>query len=1172
MADLNSEQKKVIKSTILECREILEKDIEQVLINLGIRIDDEWVDINSLPNLNEERKKIRENIEQVIEKLGKGGFEKNKAVREYIKEVAYTYLNRIAALRVLEVRGLIDEILIPRQENGDKSFINSRFYEVAREYCKYNTDEGLSYVINLMFEEIGEEINILFSTEDEYSFISPSSNGLKKIIKLLCTNIDEESWKQDEIIGWIYQYFNDKEKSDVFDRLYNKKQKIKVEDIPAATQLFTPNWIVEWIVDNSLGTLWSEIKEGKRQGKKVEEIKLLDPCCGSGHFLVKAYDIFYQMYLEEGKYSVEEIPFKILENNIHGIDIDLRAIQLTGLILFIKTKSYLKKCDLKINTRGKLILNLVCADAILLNGNRLEELRQNYGKNPVILKMLDVIYEEFEDVILKGSLIQPEKRLFPLFEETQHKAKEELNRKSKKIKGKQIKGQLTLENNELFNKLEINSFSKVDQDLMNTLIMIYNEAVRSKDINRQLFANEAVKSVKLVEIFMKEFDVVVTNPPYMGKRNMNDKLKEYVKEYYSGFDDDLYAVFISRCKEFLSQDGYLGMITQQSFMFIKSYEKLRDWMLNQCTLSKFYHLGTRAFSDISGEKVNTVMFIVQNSIPLENSISEFVNLTNYYSSQEKEEVVKSKDFGSNKYLISQNEFKIISGYPFNYWIHKTVRDLFLQNTKIENIANIVLGMKTSNNAKYVRYLWELPEKTIKGEWKPYEKEATGNNYYGLTRNVVKWDEESINHYKNYYSAQLPNKKYWFKRGISFGLVSGNNFSAKYLPEGYMTDMASNLIVLEDDNEESVFYLLALLNSKFYNYLLNALNPSINYQVNDVKRLPYLLLEDDEKDKIINNSKQIYSLKKNLFAYNEFDNNFKGPILIHENAKGLLEIYEERKKEHSRINKKIYNYYSEIDNIIYTNFKINEEVVQIIENEIYDIKIVKINSIKQEVENLISYIVGVIFGKWKRINDKELDAVIPFGSSIYYEDDIIERFYKVLDEIYGENNADNYIMDMEEILETDLESYLKNKFFKEHFKSYEKRPIYWHICSPKKTFNCFVYYHKLDEDTLYKVKGIYLAKMIERYEEDLKYYNDQLVKAKVDKDKGKEKDLKNKCTELEEKLEDLNILDKNIEGILPYKPDLDQGVLYNIIPLESILAARVSTDKERQKYYEEVKKK
>ena len=224
---MNAEQKKAIKSTILECRDILEKDIEQVLINYGIYVNKDWVNIRDLKNLTEEQEKGRSNIEKVIEKLQTGGFEKNKAVTEYIKEVSYTYLNRFSAIRVMEVRGLIDEILIPRGEFGNRSFIGSRFYEVAREYCKYEMDGGLAYLLNMMFEEISEEIKMLFNTEDEYSFVTPSSTSLLKVIELLCTNIDEESWGQDEIIGWIYQYFNDKEKDDVFDRLIIKTKRLK---------------------------------------------------------------------------------------------------------------------------------------------------------------------------------------------------------------------------------------------------------------------------------------------------------------------------------------------------------------------------------------------------------------------------------------------------------------------------------------------------------------------------------------------------------------------------------------------------------------------------------------------------------------------------------------------------------------------------------------------------------------------------------------------------------------------------------------------------------------------------------------------------------------------------------------------------------------------------------
>ena len=243
---MNIDQKRAVKSTILECRDILEKDIEQVLINYGIYVNKDWVSVRDLNNLTEEQENIREKIEKVVEKLQKGGFDKSKSIIEYIKEVSYTYLNRLAALRVMEVRGLIDEILESKGEYGNKSFVGLRFYEVAREYCKFETDGGLSYLLSVMFEEISEEIKMLFSTEDEYSFISPSSTALLKVIGLLCNNIDNESWNQDEIIGWIYEFFNSIEKKSIFVRQTQKDFYISVDEVPATTQVFTPNWVVDW--------------------------------------------------------------------------------------------------------------------------------------------------------------------------------------------------------------------------------------------------------------------------------------------------------------------------------------------------------------------------------------------------------------------------------------------------------------------------------------------------------------------------------------------------------------------------------------------------------------------------------------------------------------------------------------------------------------------------------------------------------------------------------------------------------------------------------------------------------------------------------------------------------------------------------------------------------------
>jgi hypothetical protein len=1214
---MNSEQKRAIKSTILECREILEKDVEQVLINYGIYVNKDWINVRDLKNLTEEQENNRKRIEAVIEKLQKGGFDKEKAVKEYIKEIAYTYLNRIAALRVMEVRGLIDEILKPRVEYGNRSFIGSRFYEVAREYCKFQVDGGLAYLLNVLFEEISEEIQVLFSTEDEYSFISPSSGVLLKIIELLCNNIDEEAWKQDEIIGWIYQYFNDKEKDDVFDRLYNKKEKIKVEDIPAATQLFTPDWIVKWIVDNSLGTLWQEIKEGKRGGKKVEEIKLLDPCCGSGHFLVKAYDLFYQMYLEEGVYTKEEIPYKILENNIHGIDIDLRAVQLTALILFIKTKTYLKESGCDINTKDKLVVNLVCADAILLNGTRLQALKEEHKNNKTVLKMIDIIYDEFKDVRLKGSLIQPEKKLFPLFEEYKNRiAKNKLN-KAKRQKKKQSEGQLSVMDDNVLSLAEFKSasnFTKEEQILMKSLNDIYLESVKANDINKQLFANEAVKSVKLVDIFMKKkgYDVVVTNPPYLWKRNMTEKLKIFVETNYKDWSTDLYSVFIARCLEFLNNEGKLGMITQQSFMFISSYKTIRTKLLENYYIEKMVHLGPRAFDDISGEKVNTVMFIIQNS-KAENKKSYFLRLYNGQSANEKRDLLLGKIKKENiEYLINQNQFKKISGEPFVYWLDNYIFKIFEEQPAISKKHKVISGMRIGANDRFLRYYWEIDKNKIGNEWKTYNKGGEFSRFYGDYKYVIDWRQEALNYYKENNAHR--NQTMYFKQGVTYTLVTSSGFSVRIIPENAVFDAAGPSIFCSGKKK---FYLCGFLNSTLVTYLLNVLNSTINYTPTDTNKLPFKQ-PTNEIETIVSNLGEVgYKIAKNFYEYVETSLNFKDNLLRKVIINSNIGFNECVKK--SLYIKRFLNFIENkliitIDDLIFNLYKIDGELKEQIINEsnydlykykhIYDSINVDYDKIESsmdtlinyydelagetrilevldtlypiqnsegvnEVKELISYYIGVILGRYSKVNDG--NGVIPINSSIYLEEDMVKQIYNCLLEDLGDSKVDEVIEEIEIVLGINLETYLINDFYSEHIKKYEKRPVYWHICSPKKTFNCFVYYHKLNEDTLYKVKSIYLGQMIDRYREDLKYYNAQLVEARTNSDKNKENEMKKKCNDLEAKLEDLYDLDQKIMDILPYKPDLDQGVLYNIIPLEPILASKVSTAKEREDYKKEVGK-
>ena len=1137
---------------------------------------------------------------------------------EYIKEVSYTYLNRLAALRVMEVRGLIDEILVPRVEYGNRSFINSRFYEVAREFCKYETDGGLGYLLNIMFNEISEEIKILFNTEDEYSFITPSSASLLKVIELLCTNIDEDSWRQDEIIGWIYQYFNDKEKDNVFDRLYNKKQKINVEDIPAATQLFTPDWIVDWIVDNSLGSLWDEIKQGKRENKKVEDIKLLDPCCGSGHFLVKAFDLFYEMYVEEGIYTKEEIPYKILENNIYGIDVDLRAVQLTGLILFIKVKASLKENGYDTNTKGKLSVNLVCADSILLNGNKLADLKEKHRNNKTILKMIEIIYEEFEDVRLKGSLIQPEKKLYPLFEEYKNRiAKKELS-KVMRSKKKQTKGQQSLlEETEEITILEYKSqrdFTKEERELMSSLDAIYSEAIKANDISRQLFANEAKKSVKLVNIFMqkKGYDVVTTNPPYLWNRNMTPKLKKFIIDNYKDWSTDLYSVFIARCLDFLNKKGKLGMITQQSFMFISSYEKVREELLNNYYIEKMVHLGPRAFDDISGEKVNTVMFIIEKSNAV-NSKSYFLRLYDKQSSEDKMNYLMDKNKRQKyEFFVDQSKFKNISGMPFVYWLDDHIFEIFEQNKSIASKFKVLSGMRIGANDKFLRFHWEIDSHRIGNEWKIYNKGGEFSRFYGEYKYVIDWRKEALNYYNDNNSHR--NQSMYFKRGVTYTLISSSGFSVRIIPEKTVFDAAGPSIFCDEDE---MFYLCGFLNSSLVSYLLNVLNSTINYTPTDTNKLPYIepsiqlfnqlkeigkigYLIAREKYKYVETSldytdnllKKILkkfenqslfdSAKTTLCVFNaiKFIEN-KLIILIDELVFKLYGISASLQKDIVRnINSEIYKNIEEYDKyslyeLIDTNKEeFIEDCILLCQKDFFIQTLKKLFRIKNsdiinEIKGFISYYFGVVIRRWNNV--KGFSGILPVSSSIYLEEDIIERIYNSIYEDYGNLKGDMIIDEIEVILKKSLENYIIDDFFKEHLKQYEKRPIYWHICSPKKTFNCFVYYHKLDDDTLYKVKSIYLKQMIDRYEDDLKYYTNQLIEARTKGDKSKEKDFKNKCSDLEAKLEDLYILDKKIMEILPYKPDIDKGVLYNIIPLEPILASPVSTSKERENYYKEVVK-
>lgn len=1135
---MKPEQKKAVNRTILQCRAILERDIENRLITYGILIDEPWIEKDKL-SLSDEQEQIYKNLREAIGKEMKGGLSQKEALISYIREVTYTYLNRIAALRVMEVRGLMEEVLIQREEYGGRSYGHRNFFEIAREYCKSQSDEGLAYFISLIFNEIASDIGLLFNTDDEYSIIGPSNQALLEIIHHLTTEIDEESWHQDEIIGWIYQYFNEEEKDDVFDRLYNKKEKIKSVDIPAATQLFTPDWIVEWIINNSLGKLREEIISGKREYKKLEEIKLLDPACGSGHFLVKAYDLFYQYYVEDG-YPKEEIPFLILKHNLYGIDIDARAIQLTALILYIKVRTSLKDAGIS-QYNWKTSVNLVCADAILLNGERLEKMKKQFSNNKSLLEMIDIIYEEFTDTRLKGSLIQPEKRLIPIIESYKKKKQNQI-RKKKKSEDLGL-----FKDYEVFEKEQEESvLTKSENELFDYLNEIYRQATVTKDINNVLFANEARKSLNLLNIFLQKYDVVVTNPPYMGKRSMSEQLKQFVSKNYKLSSNDLYSVFIQRCQEFLSEDGKLGMITQATFLFISSFEKLRSFILKNLVIENLVLLGSGAFDDISGEKVNTAMFVISNSRNGDYK-GQYITLEKFIGSQSKHAELINPN--RKEYFVEQREFFKIDGYPISFWIDPKIRSIFESTPPLSEYADIKQGLATGNNKQFVRFWWEVNPKSIGTKWIPYNKGGGSVKYLGTIDDVVLWENNGYE-IKQYSGSVIRNENYYFKEGITYSLIGGKGFSARYLSSGHIFDVGGSCIFTKG---ESIYYLLGYLNSRLATYLLNTINPTINYQVGDLKRLPYKKPAEEIELQVSRIVKQIIDMKKAYYKKEETSKFFNIDKFLNEFNHSLEHSFENYLQVWKNHNDEIKQKVLESEQILIGQFGLSEGLKDEIQQTIsFPDELIDKIDYQEFVKRFISIFIGVYFGRYT-FSDISTEKKEIF---VLKSDTLEEYFYEFVEKVFGEENLDKIIFtEIPEALEDELENWLTKDFFNYHIKIYQKRPIYWHICSPKKTFNALIYYHSITPDTLYKVKSNYLKPMMDNFRGDLSFYREKMSSAN---NKKMEKKFEKRVVELEKQITDLEIFDKQIDEIIAtgYEPDIDQGVLYNIKPLNPILAKKI----------------
>lgn len=1088
------------------------------------------------------------------------------AYKYIIEEVAYTWFNRLIAVRFMEVNDYLpSHMRVLSSESGktEPDIVTNPFdaeLNLSRaeeeKIIALKRDNKLDEAFRMLFikqcNALNEILPALFEKTSDYTELLLNLSVIDQdgVVYHLVHDIPEEDFNvseggQVEIIGWMYQYYNTEPKNDAF----AKKGKITKEEVPAVTQLFTPDWIVRYMVENSLGRLWVEghpdadlqgrwkyyLEEAEQEPEvqaelakireeyaklKPEDIKLIDPCMGSGHILVYAFDVFMQIY-ENAGWSAREAAQSIVEHNIYGLDIDDRAAQLSYFAVMMKARQY----DRRIFTRG-----------VRPNVYAIQE---SNGINREQLKYFGAELDEME----KNTAIL------------------------------QIEGLLDT----LIDAKEYGSILNVDEYDWDLLRRWVNGSDMGSQITFDTYGLDetAEKLKELIEIgaiMAQKYEVVATNPPYAGTSNLSAKVNNFVKKYYPDSKADLFAVFIERCGEMLKKNGYQAMITQHSWMFLSSYEKLRE-KLQQRIIVNMAHLGARAFEEIGGEVVQTTSFIMRKTTT-PRFIGKYVRLVEGRSQQEKEKIFLLKE---NIYRNSSEKYSLIPGMPIAYWVSSNIIKLF-QNPLFYEYSISDGQNKTGNNAKYVREYWEVNNADIgiNKKWLFYAKGGGYRKWYGNLSEVVDWSEETREFYRKDSICRIIPEYLWYKVGITWSLIS-NNPSFRVLPQDATFDVGGSSIFLKDDLDLN--YYLGLFNSVVFEKIQKITNPTINIQVKDIRLMPIIKQNyEDVSGKVKSN----ISLTKEDWDSFETSWDFKRHPLLSviprnsvlfddTNDIDLAECYTCWENEcNERFNLLKANE-EELNRIFIDIYGLQDELTSEVEDK--DVTVRKAD-LQRDIKSLISYAVGCMFGRYSLdeegliyaggewdesryttfIPDK--DNIIPITDEEYLEDDIVSRFCTWLKTAFGakslETNLDFIAKALGNKGDTSREiirNYFLNDFFKDHCNTYSvtgsgKRPIYWLFDSGKHSgFKALVYLHRYNADTIGNVRVDYLYRMQRVYESEIGRMQDTIDNSKNSREvslatKRKEKLQKQlkECREYDEKIGHL--------ALSRIELDLDDGVKVN----------------------------
>ena len=1148
-----------------------------------------------------------------------------KRYEQVMEEAAYTWFNRFAALRFMEVNGYLpshirvftdDEGRFKPQILAEAIHLELDGLNKDRVYQMKDAnqeEELFKYLLIVQCNALNSILPGMFQKIEDYTELLLPDYLLREgsVIEQMVTLIPEGDWKdQVQIIGWLYQYYNTEPKDKVFADL-KKNIKISKEKIPAATQLFTPDWIVHYMVENSLGRLWLEghpsardkylpahnedgsvriekdkwnyyLEEAEQEPEvqarlaeirkqyaalKPEEILAIDPCAGSGHILCVLFDVLVQIYEDYG-YTAREAAVSIVQNNLWGLDIDDRAAQLAYFAVMMKARQYDRRFFTKeVQPHVYAIQESNGINRSHLNylGRGMSDIERNNAVN-----QMNALLDEFIDAKEYGSILQPNEYDWALL--------------ARFVEDTTPSQQISLDE------------AGIDTTQAQLRLMIAQG-----------------------QALAQKYHAVVTNPPYMGASGMNDGLSIYVKNHFPNSRFDLFAVFIERCFSMLSLNSFSALITQHSWMFLSSYEALRRVIINS-DIMNMAHLGTRAFEEIGGEVVQTTSFVRRNT-DIARYLSEYVRLINTNSQNAKEELFLS---GKSRYYFSKQECLLMPGIPFSYWVSKNFINMFSHPSILSEFA-FKRGIATGNNPLFLRFWYEVDinlSTLIQGKtkrWFPYNKGGEFRKWYGNREYFVNWENDGWS-IKNCYNergklASRPQNLEWsFLPNISYSsLTSGLLSFREYV--NFINDQAGNYFVPRHEYDRYV--AMALLNSCVAQYCISLKNDTLNTTADDFDSIPLPPINDSQtiKQLVIEN----ISICKSDWDSFETSWDFQGhPLVIPAIDQHYMRLSDCWRDWERACNER------------FSQLKANEEDLNRIFIDIYGLQdeltpdvddkdvTVRRADLGRDIRSLISYAVGCMFGRYSidvpglifaggqfedcfeelkepvgeyldrtmsvehyqvtlpvdvvtdygllRHNEEKIklryhpdkDGILPITDDEYFRDDIVSMFELWLERVFGRKTLEENLSFIADTLggkgspREVIRQYFLNDFYKDHLKIYQKRPIYWLFDSGKKNgFKALIYMHRYQPDTIARIRTDYVHEMQSRYRTAIADV-DQRINGASTADRVK---LTKRLTALQDQAEELRLYEEKIhhlaDQMIPI--DLDDGVKVNYAKFADVLA-------------------